>query len=253
MTSEEHVDRFWLLNSRPCVFALKWLSGEFPILCPIRDDLETLRIHSWSSQHVTCVMTRNYSQPIPHHASPNSIVVWEIKFHGEKDHGPMAIALYCYVIYIICSDSSTIRGVDGIIFVRSQFLPSVDSNSAVTLFGSYDGYNVLVWGGLQLSNRHQELPRILLLMARPQRLALAGPESGDLLTGGVDFAPSSASRTCLALSIWQQSTAISTYFLSSSELLFFFFSGRPWAFHQSCRKSRCGLGSSCARCGGHRA
>ena len=92
---EEH---FWLVNSHQSVFGLKWLAGEFPILCRIRDHLETLRIHSWFAQRMTCVMARNYSQPIPHHASPNSIVVWEIRFHGEKDHGPAAIAVHCYVI-----------------------------------------------------------------------------------------------------------------------------------------------------------
>lgn len=50
-----------------------------------RDHVDTLRIHSWSTQPMTCVISRNYSQPIPHHASSNSIVVWEIRFHGEKD------------------------------------------------------------------------------------------------------------------------------------------------------------------------
>ncbi|CAL1147463.1 unnamed protein product [Cladocopium goreaui] len=50
-----------------------------------RDHLETLRIRSWFAQRMTCVIARNYAQPIPHHASPNSIVLWEIKFHGEKD------------------------------------------------------------------------------------------------------------------------------------------------------------------------
>jgi len=50
-----------------------------------RDHLETLRIHSWFAQRMTCVIARNYAQPIPHHASPNSIVVWEIRFHEKKD------------------------------------------------------------------------------------------------------------------------------------------------------------------------
>lgn len=54
-----------------------------------RDHLETLRIRSWFAQRMTCVIARNYAQPIPHHASPNSIVLWEIKFHGEKDTGAL--------------------------------------------------------------------------------------------------------------------------------------------------------------------
>lgn len=53
----------------------------------LRDRMETLRIHSWRTQRMTCVISRNYAQPIPHHASPNSIVVWEIRFHGDKDRG----------------------------------------------------------------------------------------------------------------------------------------------------------------------
>ena len=55
------------------------------ISCLDRDHLETLRIHSWFAQRMTCVIARNYAQPIPHHASPNSIVVWEIRFHEKKD------------------------------------------------------------------------------------------------------------------------------------------------------------------------
>jgi len=59
------------------------------IFRPCRDQVETLRIHSWFAQSMTCVIARNYAQPIPHHASPNSIVVWEIRFHGEKDPGAL--------------------------------------------------------------------------------------------------------------------------------------------------------------------
>ena len=59
--------------------------GGLSISCLDRDHLETLRIHSWFAQRMTCVIARNYAQPILHHASPNSIVVWEIRFHEKKD------------------------------------------------------------------------------------------------------------------------------------------------------------------------
>ena len=39
--------------------------------------------------------------------------------------------------------------------------------------------------GLHLSHRPQELSGVFLLMAGPHRLALAGPQNGDLLAGGV--------------------------------------------------------------------
>ena len=58
--------------------------GAFTI--PGRDPVQTVRVLSWFHQRMTCVVARNYAQPIPHHASPGSIVVWEIRFHGEKDH-----------------------------------------------------------------------------------------------------------------------------------------------------------------------
>ena len=34
---------------------------------------------------MSCVIARNFAQPIPHHASPNSIVVSEMKFHAQKE------------------------------------------------------------------------------------------------------------------------------------------------------------------------
>ena len=39
--------------------------------------------------------------------------------------------------------------------------------------------------GLHLSHRSEELSGILLLLAGPHGLALAGPQDGDLLAGGV--------------------------------------------------------------------
>ncbi|CAK8997554.1 unnamed protein product [Durusdinium trenchii] len=48
-------------------------------------DVDTLRISSWHAPRMSCVIARNFAQPIPHHASPNSIVVSEMKFHAQKD------------------------------------------------------------------------------------------------------------------------------------------------------------------------
>jgi hypothetical protein len=64
----------------------KFLVPCFSKFGPGRDPVQTVRVLSWFPQRMTCVVARNYAQPIPHHASPNSIVVWEIRFHGEKDH-----------------------------------------------------------------------------------------------------------------------------------------------------------------------
>ena len=65
--------------------------------CPGRDQVETLRIHSWSAPQMTCVIARNYAQPIVHHASPNSIVVWEVRFHREKDHKQEHLCLVLFL------------------------------------------------------------------------------------------------------------------------------------------------------------
>ena len=35
---------------------------------------------------MTCVISRNFAQPIPHHANPNSIVVAELQLNGLKAH-----------------------------------------------------------------------------------------------------------------------------------------------------------------------
>ena len=92
----------------------------------------------------------------------------------------------------VCSDS-TIRGIDGILLREVCFFCQL--TVILLLFRLF-----LLCGveGLHLSNRHQELPRILLLMARPERLALAGPESGDLLRGRADFVPSSLNHDMLS-------------------------------------------------------
>eukprot|EP00434_Breviolum_minutum_P034003 symbB.v1.2.030092.t2/scaffold3348.1/size58710/2 len=50
------------------------------------DDVDSINIASWSACRMTCVISRNFAQPIPHHANPNSIVVAELQLNGRKVH-----------------------------------------------------------------------------------------------------------------------------------------------------------------------
>ena len=81
--------------------------GGLSVSCLDRDHLETLRIHSWFAQRMSCVIARNYAQPIPHHASPNSIVVWEIRFHEKKDWNHLLSIYYLWCLAGRCQTLKT--------------------------------------------------------------------------------------------------------------------------------------------------
>lgn len=44
----------------------------------------TWELASWSNVQMSCVVSRNYAQPIPHHAAPSSIVVSDLVFCGAN-------------------------------------------------------------------------------------------------------------------------------------------------------------------------
>lgn len=49
-------------------------------------DARQLHIRSWHAHVVTCTISRNFAQPIPHHASPNSVVISEMTFHEDLEN-----------------------------------------------------------------------------------------------------------------------------------------------------------------------
>eukprot|EP00931_Biecheleriopsis_adriatica_P056233 TRINITY_DN33314_c0_g1_i1.p1 TRINITY_DN33314_c0_g1~~TRINITY_DN33314_c0_g1_i1.p1 ORF type:complete len:2803 (+),score=449.95 TRINITY_DN33314_c0_g1_i1:36-8444(+) len=53
----------------------------------------TWPINSWCDNKVGCIVSRNFAQPIPHHASPSSIIVSDLMFRGSNAQQQLRIGI----------------------------------------------------------------------------------------------------------------------------------------------------------------